>query len=170
MDDKKRRDTEEQEAEETAGEILEGDIDNERTDTKEVESLRNEAAKWEDSYKRALADYQNLQRRTLDEKREWARLSNKEFILKILPILDTLVLAEKHTKDQNFVLVVQQFLSALEQEGVTKIKTIGEEFNPHTMEAVATSEGEAGKVVEEARAGYMFYDSVLRPAQVVVGA
>ncbi|HXS14567.1 MAG TPA: nucleotide exchange factor GrpE, partial [Candidatus Saccharimonadales bacterium] len=93
MDDKKRRDTEEQEAEETAGEILEGDIDNERTDTKEVESLRNEAAKWEDSYKRALADYQNLQRRTLDEKREWARLSNKEFILKILPILDTLVLA-----------------------------------------------------------------------------
>jgi molecular chaperone GrpE len=80
------------------------------------------------------------------------------------------MLAEKHTKDQNFVLIVQQFLSALEQEGVTKIKTIGEEFNPHTMEAVSTSEGEGGKVIEEARAGYMFYDSVLRPAQVVVGA
>lgn len=123
----------------------------------------------EDKYRRALADYQNLQRRTQDEKREWARFSNKDLILKFLPILDTLMLAEKHTKDQNFVLTVQQFLSALEQEGVKRIKTVGEEFNPHTMECVTTQEGEENKILEEVRAGYTLFDQVLRSAQVIVG-
>lgn len=138
----------------------------------ELDALKEQVARFEDNYKRALADYQNLQRRTQEEKREWARLSNKDLILKLLPILDTLMLAEKHTKDQNFVLTVQQFLSALEQEGVKRIKTIDEEFNPHTMEAVSTTESKdkKGKVVEEMRAGYMFYDTILRAAQVIVGA
>jgi molecular chaperone GrpE (heat shock protein) len=37
------------------------------------------------------------------------------------------------------------------------------------MEAIVTQNGEEGKVIEEVRAGYMLYDSVLRPAQVIVG-
>ena len=37
------------------------------------------------------------------------------------------------------------------------------------MEAITTQEGEEGKILEEVRAGYMLYDSVLRPAQVIVG-
>ena len=123
----------------------------------------------EQKYKRALADYQNLVRRTADEKREWARFSNKELVLKLLPILDTLMLAEKHTKDQAFRLVVQQFLQVLEQEGIRKIKTIGEAFNPHTMDAITTLDGEEGKVVEEIRAGFTLGDMVLRPAHVAVG-
>ncbi|HEX7042142.1 MAG TPA: nucleotide exchange factor GrpE [Patescibacteria group bacterium] len=132
--------------------------------------LLQKIADLEDKYRRVLADYQNLVRRTQEEKREWAKLSNKEMILKLLPILDTLMLAEKHTQDKNFVLTVQHFLSALEEEGVIRIKTIGEEFNPQTMEAVSTVEGESGKVMEEMRAGYLLYDTVLRPAQVIVGA
>lgn len=164
IDDKKRRDKEE-----TEQVVEEVPQEAEGTQEPNKEVLLQKVQELEDKYKRALADYQNLQRRTLEEKREWARLSNKDLILKILPILDTLMLAEKHTKDQNFVLTVQQFLHALEEEGVKRIKTVGEEFNPHTMEAVSTAEGEKGKVVEEMRAGYLFYETVLRPAQVIVG-
>ncbi len=174
MDDKRRKadqqeeimnevPKESEEPEEPKGKANEASFD------KAQDKLLQKIADLEDKYRRALADYQNLQRRTQDEKREWARFSNKEMILKLLPILDTLMLAEKHTQDKNFVLTVQQFLQALEQEGVTRIKTIGEEFNPHTMEAVSTTEGEKNKIVEEMRAGYLFYDTVLRPAQVVVG-
>ncbi len=172
MDDKKKN---EKESQEKAGEI---GLDDLESLAKEEESVSVDAMQTallqkvtdaEDKYKRALADYQNLVRRTLDEKREWARLANKDLVLKFLPILDILMLAEKHTKDQNFVLIVSQFLSVLEQEGVQRIKTVGEEFDPHAMEAVSTGDGEKGKVLDEARAGYMFYDTVLRPAQVVVG-
>ena len=171
MDDKKRRDTNEETEEvvqpsEVASDSSEAEL--EGVD-KEKDALLQKITDLEDRYRRALADYQNLQRRTIDEKREWAKLSNKEIILKLLPILDTLMLAEKHTQDKNFVLTVQHFLSALEQEGVTRITTIGEEFDPHLMEAVSTTQGANGKVVEEVRAGYLLYDNVLRPAQVVVG-
>ncbi|MGH7245430.1 MAG: nucleotide exchange factor GrpE [Candidatus Levyibacteriota bacterium] len=162
MDDKKKHAKKQEENEEN--------IENVEQVDEEFESLKNLALQLEDNYKRAIADYQNLQRRTIEEKREWAKLSNKDLLLKLLPILDTLLLAEKHTKDQGITLSVQQFLQVLGQEGVTRIKTIGEEFNPHTMEAVSTTTGEKGKVVEEARAGFLYYDTVLRAAQVLVGA
>lgn len=173
MDDKNRRNPADQDKEELTDEVLhEPEVVTEAEESeKEGENvLLQKVEDLEAKYKRALADYQNLQRRTHEEKQEWARFSNKEIILKLLPILDTLMLAEKHTKDQNFILTVQQFLQALEQEGVKRIKTMGEEFDPNTMEAVSTTEGDSGKVVEEMRAGYLFYDIVLRPAQVVVGA
>lgn len=142
----------------------------EKDETREDTALLQKIEDIEDKYKRALADYQNLQRRTQEEKREWAKLSNKDIVLKLLPILDTLMLAEKHTKDQNFSLTVQQFLQVLEQEGVKRIKTVGEEFDPRLMECVTTQKGELHKVLEEVRAGYMMYDQVLRSAQVIVGA
>lgn len=163
MDNKKKKIEEKvtEELEETSKEV--------EKDSKEVTDLLQKVAETEDKYRRALADYQNLVRRTVVEKQEWARLSNKDLVLKLLPILDTLMLAEKHTKDQNFVLTVQQFLQALQQEGIERIKTVGEEYNPHLMEVVTTGEGEEGKVIEEVRAGYIMGEVVLRPAQVIVG-
>ena len=123
----------------------------------------------EDKYKRAIADYQNLVRRTGEQKMEWARSSNKELLLKLLPVLDTLMLAQKHIQDKGLEISVNQFIKLLEDEGVTKIKTIGEEYNPHIMEAVGTTKGENNKVIDEARAGFMIHDTVLRSAQVIVG-
>ncbi len=139
----------------------------------EVAQLKNLSQQFENNYKRALADYQNLQRRTQEEKVEWIRMAGKDLVLKFLPVLDTLILAQNHLQDKGIALSVDQFMKVLSEEGVEKIETIGKEFDPITMEVVTTKEGEkkaAGKVVEETRAGFMYYDSVLRPAQVVVGA
>ena len=132
-------------------------------------ALLQKVTEAEEKYRRALADYQNLQRRTQDEKREWARFSNNELVLKLLPILDTLMLAEKHTKDQTFVLTVQQFLQVLREQGIERIKTEGEMFDPLLMEAVETREGEEHKVLEEVKAGFRSGETVIRPAYVVVG-
>lgn len=138
----------------------------------ELESLKQLASQLDNQLKRSLADYQNLQRRTQEERGEWLRTANKDLILKLLPVLDTLMLAGKHLQDKGLELSIDQFLRVLEQEGVRRIETIGKEFDPNTMEAVSTKESadEKGKVVEEMRAGYMFYDTVIRAAQVIVGA
>lgn len=171
MDDTNKQQQEEK-VEETKG-SEETQETNETVVKEEFDALKDLASQLENNYKRALADYQNLQRRTQEEKSEWIKMAGKDLVLKFLPVLDTLMLAEKHTKDQNFALTVQQFLQVLQDEGVERIKTVGEEFNPQTMEAVTTQEaekGEKGKVLEEARAGYMYYNIILRPAQVIVGA
>lgn len=128
----------------------------------ELENLENQL-------KRALADYQNLEKRIASEKSEWIRISNKDLLLRLLPGLDSLLLAQKHTQDEGVKVSIKHFLDILEAEGVTKIETIGKDFDPKLMEAVSTKQGEEGKVLEELRAGYTIYDSVLRPAQVIVG-
>ena len=123
----------------------------------------------ENLLKRALADYQNLERRTEENKREWILSSNKNLILRLLPGLDNLLLADKHTEDEGVKIAIKHFMDILEQEGVKKIKTENVDFDPNLMEAVTTAEGEEGKVVEEIKAGYTLNDEVIRVAQVIVG-
>ena len=137
--------------------------------SKEIEQLQHKVVESDEKYKRALADYQNLERRTQVQKIEWIRSANKDLLLKMLPILDTLMLAVRHIDDKGLHISIDQFLKLLEQEGLTRIKTVGEAFDPYSMEAITTQEGENGKVLEEVRPGFMLNDSVLRTAQVIVG-
>ena len=134
----------------------------EKEENEEFENLENQL-------KRALADYQNLEKRIAEEKSSWIKLANKNLLLKLLPGLDNLILAEKHTQDEGVKISIKHFIDSLEQEGVRKIETAEKDFDPNLMEAVGTVEGEENKIVEEVRAGYMLFDQVLRPAQVIVG-
>lgn len=168
MDDV-RRDQEEEIVEDAEGTVAEAS----KEVNEEFEALKSLATQLENNYKRALADYQNLQRRTQEEKSEWIRMANREMVLKMLPVLDTLMLAAKHLQDKGLDLSVNQFFRILEDEGVTKIEVLGKTFDPHTMEAVTTQESDTdnkGKVIEEVRTGFVFGDNVLRAAQVIVGA
>ncbi|MDO8639400.1 MAG: nucleotide exchange factor GrpE [bacterium] len=141
----------------------------EEKDSKKIEELSKKAQECEDKYKRALADYQNLEKRSAEERKEWIRIANKELILRLLPVLDTLMMASGHVKDEGLVLSIKQFLGILEREGAEIIETIGKEFNPELMEAVEILEGEEGKVLGETRVGFTLNGKVLRPALVKVG-
>lgn len=136
---------------------------------KELEKLKQKVTDTENDFKRALADYQNLQKRVTEEKHNWIKIANKELLLRLLPVLDTLLIANKHIQNDGLKVSINQFLDALKVEGVTRIETQGKEFDPNTMECVNVEEGEDNKVLEELRAGYIIHDKVLRPAQVKVG-
>jgi molecular chaperone GrpE len=136
----------------------------------EIEQEENtELSNLENQLKRALADYQNLEKRIASEKSSWILASNRNLLLRLLPGLDSLLLAEKHTQDEGVKLSIKHFLGILENEGVKKIEAIGKDFDPNLMEAITTQEGEDNKVLEEVRSGYMLFETVLRPAQVIVG-
>ena len=138
-------------------------ITNKKTNVQtELEDLNN---KW----KRALADYQNLERRVEISKDEFVRFANTNLILKILPALDTLERADKHLKDEGLRLAIKQLAASLEEEGLKKIETVNKDFDPVIMECIDVAEGEDGKVIEELRPGYTLNDKVIRPAQVRVG-
>ena len=169
-DDKKKKDLEEKEKI-ASGEIKNEELKEAKDDgiINELEALRQQVEDFENKYKRAIADYQNLQKRVQEEKSEWIRSANKDLLLRILTVLDTLILVYQHTQDKNVQVSIQQFLDVLKAEGVIKIETAGKDFNPHIMECITTESGEENKVLEEIRAGYMLYDKLLRPAQVKVG-
>ena len=135
----------------------------------EIKEENNELENLENQLKRALADYQNLEKRIAEEKASWIKLANKTLLLKLLPGLDSLLLAQKHTEDEGIKLSVKHFLDILEGEGVLRIEALDKDFDPNLMEAVSTASGQEGKVVEEVRSGYTLNGQILRPAQVVVG-
>src|ERR1700687_1835975 len=130
--------------------------------SEEIENLKNQIA-------RTLADYQNLEKRVAQEREEIQKNANRGLILRLLPALDTLMLAQKHTTDEGINLSVRQIFDTLEREGLKKTEVAGKDFDPQLMEAVHVAEGEEGKVIEELRPGFLLNDKVLRAAQVSVG-
>lgn len=163
--DKLKKDQEEKIEEQTKehDETVEENIE---ADKSELEEKLGEA---ENKYKRALADYQNLEKRMREGRIELVTSANRDLLLRFLPILDTLILAEQHAENPTFKVVIAQFADTLKAEGAVKIKTIGEKFDPNLMEVVTTTEGEEGIVIQEVRPGYLLHDKLLRPAQVIVG-
>ncbi|QQG40888.1 MAG: nucleotide exchange factor GrpE [Candidatus Levyibacteriota bacterium] len=141
----------------------------EEKEDSETEKLKQKVEGLENQIKRVLADYQNLEKRVREDRVSWIRTANKDLLLRFLPVLDTLILASKHSEDKSLEVTTQQFLQALKDEGVEKIETEGKAFDPNTMEAIGTQEGKEGEVIEETRMGYMIRDRVLRVAQVIVG-
>lgn len=131
---------------------------------------QNKVQELEDQVKRTLADYQNLEKRTNEERSSWIKSSNKTLISKLLPVLDDLYLANKHLNDEGLRLSIQKLHGVLAQEGLEDFYAKGMNFDPAIMEAVGVKEGEEGKVLEEVRSGYKLHGEILRPAQVIVGA
>lgn len=138
----------------------------------EINKLKERCKELEDNWKRALADYKNLERRTLEEKEEFIELANMVLLGRILPILDNLELLEKHIDDTGLKMVVKEFKQILTDAGLRVIESDGKEFESETMECIETVESDAdnnNKVLETTRKGYKFKNKVLRPAQVRVG-
>src|SRR3989339_899707 len=103
--------------------------------------LDNES--FEHRYKRALADYQNLVKRSTEERMEFIKYSNEQILLEILPVYENLKISVEHNNNnitdpwfEGVKYVLKQFKDILEKEGVEEIKTMGEKFDIHTMEAV----------------------------------
>ncbi|MBI4058185.1 nucleotide exchange factor GrpE [Candidatus Gottesmanbacteria bacterium] len=139
-----------------------------QTNVKIVE-LERELNEFQDRWKRVLADYHNLEKRHAEDRQHVIRFAAKEFILKLLPVLDDLEKAVSHLNDEGLKLILKKFVEILKSEGVERFTTIGEKFNIERMEAISTVEGkDDGEVVAEHRPGYLIHGSVLRPAQVTI--
>jgi len=130
-----------------------------------MKKIKDLELKW----KRALADYHNLEKRIDKEKEFFVKFSNAQLLASLLPVLDDLERAKKHLKDQGLSLAVNKFKEVLQKENLEEIKAQGEEFNPELMEATEIVKGPKNRVVEVVNKGYLLNNKVLRVAKVKVG-
>ncbi len=148
---------------------------------KTIEQKLKECQKSKDEYlagwKRAQADFINYKKGETERNKELKEFSNEELILKMLPILDNLYIAENNIskemkKDQwvkGLLQIKSQILDFLKSEGIKEIKSMGEKFNPQFHEAIDVVEGKQPDIViEEIRKGYTLNSRVVRPAQVKI--
>lgn len=139
------------------------------SESEQVESLRAQLA-------RALADYDNLRRRTDEEKQIWFKVAGSRVIEKFLGIYDMLVSAQSHLNDQGLGIVLTEFKRAIEEEGYEEVRVVVDEtdFDSNVMEVIEAvpteAEDKKDKVAEVLMVGWKAKneDAVLRHAKVKV--
>jgi molecular chaperone GrpE len=135
----------------------------------ENEDLKKQVEEYRNKYLRALADYQNLEKRVVEEKELIIKSANRNLILKLLPFLDALDKAEVFIKDQGLKIVKENLIKVLKEIGVEEINVLNKPFDPITSEAIdIVASDKDNIVVEVLRKGYRFQDKILRVAQVKV--
>ena len=139
-------------------------------ETEQIEVLQNRILELENNWKRALADYKNLESRIERQKTEIIRFSMLPILLKIFSVLDHLNLAVAHHAQEDWVrLIRDQVHDILTGEGIEEISALGKIFDPNLMECVEQVEGEKDAVMKIAETGYKQGDRILRVAKVEVG-
>ena len=136
-----------------------------RKKLKEYESKLNQAKERE---LKALADYNNLVKRQVNQQSQLAAMAGRELIEKLISPLHHLQLAAEHLNDQGVKMVVDEFWQVLGAEGLEEINPLGQEFNEQLMEAVER-DGKGLKVKKVLQRGYLYKGQVIKPAKVVVG-
>lgn len=152
----------------------------EEEDSSEMEQVKKDLAEMTETAKRTFADLQNLKRRQLEDA-ERMRVSAKKNIIKdLLPSYDNLKRALSHKPDsdkkeeilkwsEGIEMAINQMDQALNNNGLEKIESIGEKFNPDLHEALVQGPGEKDVIIEELEFGYKIGNQVIRHAKVKVG-
>ncbi|HEX3332830.1 MAG TPA: nucleotide exchange factor GrpE [Acidimicrobiales bacterium] len=151
----------------------------EEADPREV--LARERDEYLLALQRTQADFENFRKRIARQQAEQSARAAADLVTKLLPVLDTLDLAEAHlnesldlTDDGKALRAARSMLlDILNREGVERLDQRGVPFDPTVHDAVAHTAGEAGDdgqtlVDEVLRSGYRWKGQVLRPAMVRV--
>ncbi|MCE5194111.1 MAG: nucleotide exchange factor GrpE [Nitrospiraceae bacterium] len=159
---------------ETAESILEAGLEAIKPD------FEKELAEQKDKYFRLYAEFENYKKRIIKDKEEIANYGNESLIYDLLPVVDNLEMALKHSADnaeagegfvQGVEITLKEFMKVLGRFGVVPIEAQGKHFDPsvhHAMSIAEKDDVEANTIIEELRKGYMLKDKVLRPSLVTV--
>ena len=147
-------------------------------------SLEEERDELRDQLLRALADNENLRRRTERELAAAKKYGAIGFARDLMASVDNLEKAIElipENKDKldetlkNILIGVEmtgrEIASVLERHAITKIQPVGEKFDYNFHQAmfeVPTNDAEPGTVIEVVQSGYQLHDRLLRPAMVGV--
>ena len=162
---------------------IDADSTEEENDESEEERLQEEVRALKEDKIRVLAEMENLRKRFDREKIDSIKYGSVNFARDILSPGDNLERAlsainqeEDHPQSiknliEGLKMVQKEFSSALEKNGISKINSMNEKFDPNLHQAMMEVERDdldEGIVVQEIQTGFMMHDRLLRPAMVGV--
>lgn len=192
-DTREETDKEQDEGYQDLEEEVQGEKQNQGTETEGREELQDRVAELEeeltdkeetiqelrDRIRHLKADFENYKKRQQEKKEEEIEKEKGKVIMDIVPIYDNLDRAfksfEKNDDKDSFIEGVEkiyaQFDEFLSKREVELIKAEGEKFDPNKHQAlmrVETDEHEHNEITEEFERGYKYKDKVLKPSKVKV--
>ena len=143
---------------------------------KECQKLKDEyLAGWQS----ARADFLNYKKEAMERISEILEYGKEEFILKILPVLDSFDRAIKEVRSmeseekelvKGFLQIKKQLKNFLQDQGLKEIECEDKKFNPNFHEVIEEVESskESGTIIEEVEKGYKLHGKVIRPTRVKI--
>jgi molecular chaperone GrpE len=134
-----------------------------------LEGVTAERDDFRDSLQRLQAEFENFRRRSSSETEQRISAGVSRLAETLLPVLDACDAAAAQGL-QDVTPIQNALETVLNNNGLTRIETLGAPFDPTRHEAMSfeTGEGNEQVVVEELRPGYLWSGAVLRPAMVKV--
>ena len=162
-------------------ESSEGDAAQEEEPRDPLEEAIERAEKAEKEIAYRDAEIQNVRKRLMSEKADAIQYGGMGLARRMLTVLGDVDRALSSIDDddespvaQGLRLLRNKMWRELEADGVVAIKAKGEPFDPSKMEAITTipasEQFQAGHVVDELEAGYLYKSKVITVARVVVAS
>ena len=137
---------------------------------------KQKAAEWEEKYKRALADYANLERRSAKTIQDGIDSAVTSMARGFLDIYDDFVRARDAyvaagSDTDGLDSILRNTDTLFRDMGVAPIESLGKVFDPHYHEAMLTvprADLDEHTITRELRKGYIINGKVLRPALVEI--
>lgn len=167
-----------------AEDILNDATQEENLDT--AEAIKEETmpiSEEEEAYKiqlqRLQAEFMNFKKRTEKEKFELSTFVKAEFTKRFLPVMDDItrinenVNADENTLKDALKLVSAKLGKFFEDEKITAVAAVGDEFDPHFHEALmqqpVENDEDDDKIISVFEQGFKINDRIIRFAKVQVG-
>lgn len=150
----------------------------------ELDTLRAERDAFQDKFMRALADAENVRKRSERDRREAEKYGGTRLARDLLPVYDNMKRAvDAISEDQReasaaliegIEITMRELIAILGKHGVRIVSPeVGDKFDPQVHEAMfeAPLPGtKAGEIIQISAEGFMLHDRILRPAQVGVSS
>lgn len=145
----------------------------------EFQKAVQERDEYLDHLRRLQAEFDNYRKRVQKEKGELRDLLIQDLLFQLLDVMEALERALHPDHESSDVelyrkgveIVYQKFMAVLKDQGLTRIESVGQPFDPFIHEAIMQTETGAvkpGTVVAEISPGYFWKDRLLRPSRVQV--
>ena len=146
--------------------------------------LEAERDDYRDRFMRALADTENMRKRSDRDRREGENYGGSKLARDMLPVYDNmrraLLSVEESDKEVNSVLLegiqltMRELISVFKKHGIDPIvPEVGDRFDPKLHQAMFEApvpDTKAGDIIQVAAEGFMIHDRLLRAAQVGVSS
>ena len=129
-----------------------------------------------EKWKRALADYQNLEKRTQQEIIDKVSSETGKLILEFLTVYENFIRAKEVYEKEGVNItglesIIKNMNSLFSEYGVKPINALGKIFDPNLHEAISTVEDpklDEDIIIEEIAKGYIIRGKVLKYSKVCV--
>ena len=141
-----------------------------------IHSYEKKLLEYDEKLQRALADYQNLERRTQVEISQRVSSKTNDLLLNFINIYEDFIRAENSLSKEKIdtsgiQAVIKNMENLLAENNIKPIDAVGEIFDPQIHEAVSMIEDDTlddGTITQEVSKGYTAGKAILKPSKVIV--